>query len=272
MDSPGPSEWLWKEGGDYYTDSEAALMANPYLPKPHYLRDLRMMKTLCDEGGAVPGSEVLEIGCGRSPWLAYLAREGCRVSGIEIESHAARLARANLVGAKASGEIYCRDAFNLQQNMDLRGKFDLVFSLGVIEHLDAVTEKLRVLASYLKPGGRIVSMVPNLQGVNWFMQRFGSLPVLQAHVVYTTQTLREVHEQAGYETAATKYLGFFDGFLTNSAGERSSIKRQAHHALCRIMGLSAACWSRAGLPTVEWRWTAPLVIYVGVLRSPGRDS
>jgi 2-polyprenyl-3-methyl-5-hydroxy-6-metoxy-1,4-benzoquinol methylase len=264
MNSPGPSEWLWKEGGGYYQDSEAGLIANPYLPNLNVVRDQRMMKALRDEGGARAGSAVLEIGCGRSPWLAYLAREGCRVSGIEIESHAARLARANLIGAKTSGDVYCRDAFDVQQNESLCGKFDTVFSLGVIEHLDAVSEKLRVMGNYLKPGGRIVSMVPNLQGINWFMQRLGSLPVLQAHVVYTTETLREVHEEAGFQTLITKYLGFFDGWLTSSAGERSSLKGQTHHALCRMMGLSAAAWARAGLPTTEWRWTAPLVTYVGV--------
>jgi hypothetical protein len=112
--------------------------------------------------------------------------------------------------------------------------------------------------------------VPNLQGINWLIQRFASLPVLRAHVIYTTETLREVHEEAGYKTVVTKYLGFFDGFLTTSAGV-SSLKRQAHYAMCRFLSLSTAVWTRAGLPTPEWRWTAPFVVYVGILPAPDRS-
>lgn len=265
MDSPSPSEWLWKEGGEYYTRSETDLIGHPNLPNPRWLRDLRMMRLFHEEGGAQPGSNVLEIGCGGSPWLPYLAGKGCRVSGIEIEPRAARLARANLVGAKESGDIYCQDAFDVQENETLRGQFDVVFSNGFVEHLDAVSDKLRLLSSYLKPGGRIVSMVPNLQGINLYMQRLASLAVLQAHVIYTTETLREVHEEAGYQTVVTKYLGFFDGFLTNSADERSSLHGQAHRAMCRLLSLSSAVWSRVGLPTHEWRWTSPCVVYIGVL-------
>ena len=268
MHSPSPSEWLWKEGAEYYTQSEADLIVNPSLPNSRLLRDQRMMKLLQEEGGAQPGSRVLEIGCGGSPWLPYLAGKGCRISGIEIEARAARLARANLLGAKASGDIYCQDAFDVQHNETLQGQFDVVLSNGVIEHLDAVSDKLRLLSCYLKPGGRIVSMVPNLQGINWYMQRLASLSVLQAHVVYTTETLTRVHEEAGFKTSVTKYLGFFDGFLTHSANERSSLNGRAHLAMCRLLSLSSTAWSRAGFPTQEWRWTSPCIVYVGTLPLP----
>jgi hypothetical protein len=159
--------------------------------------------------------------------------------------------------------VYCRDAFNAEQNKDLWGHFDLVYSLGVIEHLDDVSNKLRVLGRFLKPGGRLISMVPNLQGLNWAMQRFGSVPVLQAHVVYTTRTLRDVHERAGLQTVTTSYVGFCDGFLTSSSGE-PRLKQFAHRSACRVLSLCTAAWSRAGLPTLEWRLIAPLVVYVGV--------
>jgi cyclopropane fatty-acyl-phospholipid synthase-like methyltransferase len=217
MNPVGPSEWLWKEGSGYYTETESDLLQKPCLPNERSVRDQRMMRLFRGHAGLVQGSEILEIGCGRSPWLPYLARTiGCRVSGIEIEPYASRLARANLAGLGVKGEIYCRDGFDPHQNVDLWGRFDLVYSLGVIEHLDRVSEKLRALAYFLKPGGRLLSVVPNLQGINWAMQRFTSLPVLQAHVVYDTASLQQVHERAGFETVAREYVGFFDGFLTSS--------------------------------------------------------
>lgn len=80
------------------------------------------------------------------------------------------LASANLEGAGGTGEIYCRDAFVLDKNRDLLGRFELVYSMGVFEHNDDVVEKLLVLRNYLKDGGRTLTVVPNLGGVNWLLQ------------------------------------------------------------------------------------------------------
>jgi len=268
MNPVGPSEWLWKEGAGYYTETESDLLQKPLLPNERSVPDQRLMRLFRSHAGLSRGSEILEIGCGRSPWLPYLAQAiGCRVSGIDIEPSAFRLACANLAGVGVEGQIYCRDGFDPHQNEDLRGRFDLVYSLGVIEHLDGASEKLRALAYYLKPGGRLLSTVPNLQGINWALQVFASLPVLQAHVVYDTASLRRVHEQAGFQTVACEYLGFFDGFLTSSVGQASRLKVRMHSTACRLLSLGSVAWSRLGLPTGEWRWTAPFVTYVGV-RSP----
>ena len=164
MNPVGPSEWLWKEGAGYYTETESDLLQKPLLPNERSVPDQRLMRLFRSHAGLSRGSEILEIGCGRSPWLPYLAQAiGCRVSGIDIEPSAFRLACANLAGVGVEGQIYCRDGFDHHQNEDLRGRFDLVYSLGVIEHLDGASEKLRALAYYLKPGGRLLSTVPNLQ-------------------------------------------------------------------------------------------------------------
>jgi 2-polyprenyl-3-methyl-5-hydroxy-6-metoxy-1,4-benzoquinol methylase len=266
LNRPERSEWLWKEGAGYYeADAEAALRRTPSLPHEQFLRDRRIVRLFREYGRVTAGSEVLEIGCGRSMWLPYLARtERCRVSGIDIEPYALRLAEANFAGAGVRGELYCRDGFDPAQNQDLEGRFDLVYSLGVIEHLEDPADKVRALAHFLKPGGRVLSMVPNLQGLNWIMQRLGSLRVLRAHVIYTPATLQRVHEQAGYETVVAAYCGFFDGHMTNAAGERSRLRQSLHANCCRLLSLVGSAWSRAGFPTGEWRWTAPLVVYVGV--------
>jgi 2-polyprenyl-6-hydroxyphenyl methylase/3-demethylubiquinone-9 3-methyltransferase len=190
--------------------------------------------------------------------------------GIELEPYAAQLARVNLDAAGVKGDIYCRDAFDLKANEDLREGFDLVYSLGVMEHLADVSEKIAILARYVKPTGRLITLVPNLQGVNWIMQRLASLRVLQAHVVYSTEALRTVHEQAGLRTIAAGYLGFMNGFLTSALGE-SRARWGVHHGLCRMLAIGGAVWMRAGLPTKEWPWIAPWVFYVGSKPQPEKS-
>ncbi|HKY33166.1 MAG TPA: class I SAM-dependent methyltransferase [Candidatus Polarisedimenticolia bacterium] len=252
-----PSDWLWKEGGAYYTAAPEDLLRRPVLPDPMRLRDRRLIDLFDRFGGISPGRRVMELGCGGSPWLPFLAvARGADVTGLELEPHAAELARANLLGAGARGTILCRDAF--ARWPDLEGRFDLVFSMGVMEHFDDVEVRLAAAGRYLRPGGRILTTVPNLQGINWTLQRLGDLRTLRAHVVHGRRSLRAAHEAAGFDTIAAGYSGFYDGFLTSSASSTPA-RRRVHAALCRLTSLAAAAWIRAGrgalAPEAPW-WSA----------------
>jgi len=270
----GPSDWLWKEGGGYYTETAGELVLRPILPDIGRPRDRRLFDLFERHCGLGPGSRVLEAGCGRSRWLPFLAKRlGCRVTGIDIEPHAADLASANLRGAGAEGDVVCGDAFALHRREDLRGAFDIVYSMGVLEHFPDVVGRIASLALYLKPGGRILTTVPNLQGLNWLLQRLGDLRTLEAHVVYDAPALVKVHEAAGLQTIAAGYVGFFDAYLSSSAGSASRLRRQTHAGVCRTLSRCAEAWLRllGGRGTPEMRYLAPHVFYVG-RRGPGPGS
>jgi 2-polyprenyl-6-hydroxyphenyl methylase/3-demethylubiquinone-9 3-methyltransferase len=272
MSSLRPSDALWKEGAGYYIETPQELRSRPLLPDPARLRDRRILDLFDRHANLAPGSRVLEIGCGRSRWLPFLAsRRSCVVFGLDIEPHASDLARANLAGAGATGRILCRDAFRLMDNRDLLGRFDLVYSMGVLEHFDDAAERVATLSRYLRPGGRILTTVPNMRGVNWLLQRLGSRETLEMHVVYDSARLTAVHEAAGLTTIAAGCAGFFDGYLTSSAGASHAARARLHARLCRAAGLLAEMWLRAGRGalTPEIPWCAPHVFYVGRLgRSP----
>src|SRR5438132_11911477 len=106
MNGVRPSDWLWKEGGGYYTQSEEELIKQPLLPDMRWLRDRRLVGVFKRYGNLAAGSAVLEVGCGRSPWLPYLARhERCLAAGVYMEPVAAQLARANLSVAGGEGHM-----------------------------------------------------------------------------------------------------------------------------------------------------------------------
>ena len=247
MNSPGvgSTDWLWKQGAGYYTEEARQLAERPLLPDPNSVRDRRIAALFRTHGGLTTSSRVLEIGCGRSAWLPYLARTfGCQVTGIDIEEYAADLAAANLAGAGTRGQILCRDAFDLEPRDPLRGRFDLVYSMGVMEHFDDVVDRLAILRGYLRPGGRILTTVPNLQGVNWVLQRLGDQKTLRAHVVYDARRLAEVHEGAGFRALGRGYAGFCDAYLSSTAGSGSALRRRLHRRLCRMAGLACEAWVR----------------------------
>lgn len=102
--------------------------------------------------GTMPGRQVCEIGFGNGALLAYLAAEGYRTFGVELQDELVQ--RANSHGAVAVTGI---DQFP----DDLR--FDFVFLIDVIEHIDQakIAEFLESIKARLKPEGKIIARFPN---------------------------------------------------------------------------------------------------------------
>ena len=264
-------EWRWKSGGGYYTTNVAELEHDPRLPDLRKRRD-HAFAALFDRLLPRTGRPaVLELGCGASQWLPYLAiRKDCRVTGLDYEPSGAELTAANLRGAGAAGTILCRDAFDVAANADLAASFDLVYSNGLIEHFEDVVPRLRAIMRLVRPGGAIFTTVPNLQGLNWLLQRYGDLRILETHVVYDVERLRRRHEEAGFETVEAGYTGFYDGYMSATAPSTPSRRRRIHQALCRTTNLAAHAWLALtrGHLAPELAWLAPAVYYVGRRPAP----
>ncbi|MGC8786792.1 MAG: class I SAM-dependent methyltransferase [Anaerolineae bacterium] len=110
----------------------------------------------------VPGSRVLEIGCGPASLVSRSVLElGCQ--GVASDIDAIALDYAVQLAKFASVNITCirADGFGLPFR---DSSFDTVLSSGVIEHFNAqetermVSEHARVC----KQGGRVIIAVPNL--------------------------------------------------------------------------------------------------------------
>ena len=97
---------------------------------------------------------VLEVGCGTG-FFAFLAKKAGakKVVGVDYSNEAIRLAKKN---HSLSGlEFYCRDF------QKIRGKFDVIVSLGVIEHIDSPIKALRQLKNLLAKNGHLIIVCPN---------------------------------------------------------------------------------------------------------------
>lgn len=126
------------EGGDYWRDADFQehLRLTDFQTSFQYL-----IKTF------LPPKKILEAGCGLGRWVIPLAKEGYQVTGIEIENEAVELIRQNY--ASENFKVLQGDIFE----MPFTDKsFDLVISLGVLEHFEdkriqnqAIAEHLRVL-------------------------------------------------------------------------------------------------------------------------------
>ena len=136
----------------------------------------------------------LEVGCGRGSLSAYFADEGWDCSLLDLSEAAIQQARQafHANGFKATFDI--GDCLNLPYS---EGTFDMVFSIGLLEHFKnfekVISEQFRVLA----PDGLFIGyVVPELQdniqaNYNWINDLLKKL--LPQETLNASETKTEVY-------------------------------------------------------------------------------
>jgi glycosyltransferase involved in cell wall biosynthesis len=139
------------------------------------------------------GNEVLEAGCGIGNLSQYaLGRK--RLVSIDIDpfyvdrmkKQYGQLSNVTILNADITRADDMRHAAE-------KGQFDGAFCSNVLEHLDDDVGALRNLKSALKPGGKLVVLVPNDPAL------YSGLDKTLGHCRrYTTETLTEAMREAGF--------------------------------------------------------------------------
>lgn len=106
--------------------------------------------------GSLKGKHVLDIGCGMGTHLIWLARNGAKVTGIDISSKRVDLAKKIIEkeGFEDSVSVYVRDG----QKTDFpEGTFDIIYGQDILMFLegnfDVFTEEMKRI---LKKGGALI--------------------------------------------------------------------------------------------------------------------
>ncbi len=118
-----------------------------------YLTTMKYIKE-CLEGIAAPA--ILEVGAGTGRYSIALAKQGLRVTAVELIEHNLEILRAKLDGSEPITALQ-GNALDLSPLPD--GSFDLTMLLGPMYHLYTKGEKLRALSEAVrvtKPGGHIL--------------------------------------------------------------------------------------------------------------------
>lgn len=171
------------------------------------------------------GKRFLEIGCAKSVWLPYFAKEfGFQVSGIDYSEVGCVKAKEILEKENVAGEIICADLFSPPLN--LLGAYDVVVSFGVVEHFEDTCAVIAALAKYVKNNGIIITNIPNMVGHIGLVQKKINRPVYDIHQQIDCLDLARAHECAGMGILKCDY------FISTSYG------------ICNLIGLpeNTASW------------------------------
>lgn len=163
------------------------------------------------------GKRLLEIGCARSIWLPYFAKEfGFEVYGIDYSEIGCRQAFELLRREGTAGEIACADFFS---SPCFKGApFDVVVSFGLVEHFEDTAGCIAALSRFLKPGGMMITNIPNLTGLVGFFQKILNRPVYDLHLPIDRGRLLQAHRASGLEVVACDYFLFNNFGVCNLNG------------------------------------------------------
>lgn len=156
------------------------------------------------------GKSALDVGCGAGLLCEPLARLGASVTGVDaavenIEAAKTHAAQSGLSIDYRAGELAAQGL----------GKFDLVTSMEVIEHVTDPAAFVAELAAHLKPDGLLILSTPNRTAASKLLlvegaERLGQIPrgTHDWDQFLTPDELGALLADAGLEIMETKGIAF----------------------------------------------------------------
>ncbi|HNI28138.1 MAG TPA: class I SAM-dependent methyltransferase [Leptospiraceae bacterium] len=168
-------------------------------------------------------TNLIEIGCGNSVFLSYFNTYfKYQVSGLDYSEYGCLQTKKILERDQISGNIYQGDLFS--PPADLTNKFDIVCSFGVVEHFDNTSDVIQHIAAFAKPGGIIITTIPNLTGVTGWLQKWMNKPVYDIHKVMGLSDIEAFIKNAGLSIIASTRIIPVSFGVTLDEYENKSVK------------------------------------------------
>jgi len=137
----------WEKTSKHYQDLCKIPIDVHYGPGSPNEQDLKLL-------GKVRGKNILEIGCGGAQCSIAFAKQGAKVTGIDISEEQLTFARALAEKNKVKITLYQGDVRNLKQ---VKSKSqDIVFSAFALQYVDNIGKCFREVFRVLRPGGTFV--------------------------------------------------------------------------------------------------------------------
>jgi SAM-dependent methyltransferase len=189
-----------------------------------------------------PPRTVLEVGGAPGGYAAHLYRRfGHEICVLDSSPVGIDMTRKNFEMLGIQGRVLHRDLFSTEAPTP---QFDVVFSLGLIEHFADTRAVVAAHLAYVKPGGRLIIGCPNLLGINRALLRRLAPSALEWHHLEAM----DIREWPRFEQALglrVRFRGYVAGFQPGTfwrCDHRSLLDR----ALAR------------GFTALDHRWRGPL--------------
>ena len=100
------------------------------------------------------GKKVLDVGCGTGELAFLISKKGAKVKGIDYSEEGIDIAKKKYRHSNLSYEL-------VDVSKKISGKYDVIVSIGTLEHMDKPYQMLKKFKNHLNPNGKIVITSPN---------------------------------------------------------------------------------------------------------------
>jgi len=123
---------------------------------------------------------ILEIGGAPGGFLVYMAKNyGYQISALDYSMIGCTLLKENFKLLNLNGHIFQKDLFH--DDLSKIPKFNIVYSLGFIEHFLNLENVIKKHLELLKEGGILLIGTPNFLGINYYFLKIMSPIKLSRH-------------------------------------------------------------------------------------------
>lgn len=239
------------------TERNQQVVMQPFSPNGNRIGDFgkriwhkAFHTTLAEFAGT--GKKLLELGCGGSAYLPYFFRQfGLQVYGMDYSERGCELARQMCEVNGVPSQIICSDFF--EPPPEMLAAFDVVVSFGVVEHFTDTQSSLSRFANFLRPGGLMITTVPNMWGLAGLAQS-----------VLARDVFDKCRPQAGFLSKSSRGCRLIDCAMRvplihwlrdrrhrrQSSTPKEALSRRAEKSKCSSLGLRDNHWTFAPKPGV----------------------
>jgi SAM-dependent methyltransferase len=215
------------------------------------------------------GRTAIELGGAPGQYAAYLNRVlGYEPYVLDRSRVGCEKTRENFRLLGIPGTVFQGDLFDTPTSPS---RFDVVYSLGLIEHFDDLTEGIRAHVRLAKPNGIVVVGAPNFAGIyRPLFKRLAPRALTTVNpMTMDISTWSEFEDQLGLEPLFRDYIG---GFEPRQLSVIESTRLRDRALLGALHRLRHVTESRAGRRLRRWNAPAWSAYLLGVYRVPSTSG
>lgn len=190
-----PTQYWWKASSGILKSLEGAY-------RKMALRDHVAFISRAAQGSS---PRLLDVGCGSATLLGLMKQRGFQVQGFDSSAEAAGI-------AKSESGVNVVVGSRLQDAGFKNESFDLVTLFHVMEHVTDPRSVLAEVRRLLRPAGRLVLQVPNIE--SWQFRLFGvrwyGLDVPRHVINYSNQAMQRLLAESGFKVRRTRHFNLRD--------------------------------------------------------------
>lgn len=157
--------------------------------------------------------QLIEIGCAPGTWLDYFYKNfKYKANGIEYTENGVQNTIDNLKILKTPLKLISGDFLKYK----FKEQYDVVFSMGFIEHFTSPELIIKKQLDILKKGGLLIIGIPNLRYFNSLVEKiFCSKKIIESHnkKIMTLDFFEKIIKENQIKKVYLDYIGSFNPFL-----------------------------------------------------------